>query len=210
MRGDPNVTRKMCSNYYLTKWIVMAGERQQNLRHHKSGIPSHRRCFYKISLELDRWLQYPSGIKTIHFTGSLKIKTKPHRRAQPKLSFLWRKFSVIFSRQCRRRGVRVKGSCGDWLQPTNCVRCEVTKLTMRMQNYFSIRCKIKHPLRQPKKLPRSKLFPRVLSPGLVLTEGVDSASSLLPGETCVMQIEQLRKHFSGDKPSQPVVPQQLE
>lgn len=89
---------------------------------------------------------------------------------------------------------------------------------MRRQNYFSITRKMQHPLKQLKKAASIQVVPAGGSRGLVLKGGVDSASSLLPGETCVTQIEQLRKHFSGDEPSQspslptsqPVVSQQLE
>lgn len=38
---------------------------------------------------------------------------------------------------------------------------------------------------------------------LVLREGVGSASCPLPREVCVILKEQLRKHFSGDRPSKP-------
>lgn len=78
-----------------------------------------------------------------------------------------------------------------------------------MQDYFGPRQKIQHPLHQVNKPLEPDLFPAGESQGLVLT-GVGPASCPMTEEACVMQREQLRKQFSGDRQSQPSLSQQLE
>lgn len=75
---------------------------------------------------------------------------------------------------------------------------EVTNFTRGMRDYFSSKQKSQDPLNHINK-SGFQCGNRML----VLTEGVGSASCPLPGEVCVILKGQLRKHFSGDRPSKP-------